>query len=77
MLGAVTKVAARVTSVLASPMAMLTPLMDTTRARTELGWRETRRGDEAFAEVMHGIGDGAGDRTVPLHPRHEPVAAAR
>jgi nucleoside-diphosphate-sugar epimerase len=59
-------------------MAMSTPLMDTTRARTELGWRETRRGDEAFAEVMHGMGDGAGDRTVPLHPRHDrPVGATR
>jgi nucleoside-diphosphate-sugar epimerase len=45
------------------------PLMDTTRARTELGWTPTRGADEAFLELFDGLRDGAGHPTPPLDPR--------
>jgi nucleoside-diphosphate-sugar epimerase len=50
-------------------MALETPLMDTTRARTELGWRSTMSSVDALVELLDGIGDGAGDDTQPLAPR--------
>ncbi|HEX5495679.1 MAG TPA: NAD-dependent epimerase/dehydratase family protein [Mycobacteriales bacterium] len=45
------------------------PLMDTTRARKELGWSPTRTATEAFAEFLRGLREGAGGPTPPLH-RH-------
>lgn len=50
-------------------MATRTPLMDTTRAREVLGWSPQRSSLEAVRELLDGIGDGAGDDTVPLAPR--------
>jgi nucleoside-diphosphate-sugar epimerase len=50
-------------------MALGTPLMSTTRARTELGWAETRTATDALAEVFGGLGDGAGGPTPHLRPR--------
>lgn len=44
------------------------PLMDTTRARTELGWSPRYSATEALAEFLTGLRDGIGMRTVPLHP---------
>jgi UDP-glucose 4-epimerase len=48
-------------------MALGVPLMDTTRAREELGWRESRTGGEALLELIDGMHDGAGYPTAPLH----------
>lgn len=44
------------------------PLMDTTRARTVLGWTPQRSATEALAEVLEGMADGAGAPTPPLAP---------
>lgn len=50
-------------------MATQTPLMDSSRARAELGWSPERSSIDAVCELLDGIGDGAGDDTVPLQPR--------
>lgn len=42
------------------------PLMDTTRARTELGWSPQRTGLDAIAEFLEGLREGAGLPTPPL-----------
>lgn len=42
------------------------PLLDTTRARTELGWTPRISAADALTEVLHGFGDGAGGDTPPL-----------
>ncbi|MGW1543853.1 SDR family oxidoreductase [Streptomyces sp. NPDC002309] len=45
------------------------PLMDCTRARTELGWRPTRTAPEVIEEFLHGLQQGAGASTVPMRGR--------
>jgi hypothetical protein len=45
------------------------PTMDTSRARDRLGWTDRVTATDAVRELLDGIGDGAGGRTVPLHPR--------
>jgi nucleoside-diphosphate-sugar epimerase len=50
-------------------LALGVPLMDTSRARTELGWTPARGADEAFLELFDGLHDGAGHPTPPLDPR--------
>jgi len=47
-------------------MARAVPVMDTTRARRELGWAPTRGADEALLELLDGIRDGADFPTPPL-----------
>ena len=47
-------------------MARAVPVMDTTRARRELGWTPTRGADEALLELIEGIRDGADFPTPPL-----------
>jgi len=47
-------------------MARAVPLMDTTRARTELGWEPKRGSDEALVELLDGIRDNADFATPPL-----------
>lgn len=42
------------------------PVMDTTRATTELGWQPTVSAVEAVAEVIKGMRQGAGGATPPL-----------
>jgi UDP-glucose 4-epimerase len=49
-------------------MALAVPLMDTSRARAELGWSETRSSLEALAELLDGLREGAGLETPPLEP---------
>lgn len=44
------------------------PLMDTSRARDELGWEPQHRADQALAEVITGMREGAGMPTPPLAP---------
>ena len=54
----------------ASPMlvdlALSLPVMDTSRARSELGWRPSRASTEAIAEFISGLRAGAGAATPPL-----------
>ncbi len=49
-------------------MALGLPLMDTTRAREELGWMPERSAADAIRDVLHGISEGAGMETPPLSP---------
>jgi UDP-glucose 4-epimerase len=44
------------------------PIMDTTRARTELGWRPQHSSLAAVSEFLAGLRDGAGMDTAPLAP---------
>jgi UDP-glucose 4-epimerase len=44
------------------------PLIDTTRARTELGWTPRFSGLEALREAIEGMRAGAGIQTAPLAP---------
>lgn len=50
-------------------LAFGVPLLDSRRAREELGWTPRYSGTEALLEVMDGIRDGAGIETPPLSPR--------
>jgi nucleoside-diphosphate-sugar epimerase len=50
-------------------MARAVPLMDTTRARSELGWAPTCGADEALIELLDGIHDSANLATPPLARR--------
>ncbi|CAM5415212.1 SDR family oxidoreductase [Streptomyces griseomycini] len=45
------------------------PLMDCTRARTELGWRPTRTATEVVEEFLQGMRQGAGAPTEPMRGR--------
>jgi UDP-glucose 4-epimerase len=47
-------------------MAWETPLLDTSRARSELGWTPRTRSLEALAEIIRGIRDGSGGATRRL-----------
>jgi UDP-glucose 4-epimerase len=47
-------------------MALSVPIMDTTRAHTELGWTPTRRSTEALTELLDGLRLGDGGPTPPL-----------
>jgi UDP-glucose 4-epimerase len=49
-------------------MALAVPLLDTTRARTELGWTPRRTAGEALLELLEGMREGAGTATPPLDP---------
>src|SRR5947208_969894 len=49
-------------------MALAVPLLDTTRAREELGWRPRRSAGDALLELLGGIRDSAGVDTPPLSP---------
>ena len=49
-------------------MALAVPVMDTTRARTELGWEPKRSGEEALLDVIEGMKAGAGAPTPVLEP---------
>jgi UDP-glucose 4-epimerase len=42
------------------------PVMDTTRARTELGWEPHHSAADALLELLDGLGQGAGGPTPPL-----------
>jgi nucleoside-diphosphate-sugar epimerase len=63
-------------------MALAVPLMDSRRAREELGWMPTRSSGDALLELLAGIREGAGLDTPPLSPgaggrfRHRELATA-
>ena len=45
------------------------PLMDCTRAHTELGWHPEHTATEVLEEFLHGLQQGAGAKTEPLRGR--------
>jgi UDP-glucose 4-epimerase len=50
-------------------MALNIPIMDTTRAREELGWIPQRSAGDALLDVLKGLREGAGLDTPPLSPK--------
>src|SRR3954469_14414300 len=50
-------------------LALGVPLMDTTRAREELGWTPAHGADDALLDLVGGLAAGAGLETPPLSPR--------
>lgn len=58
-------------------LALGVPLLDPSRARTELGWSPHRGADEAFLELLEGMREGAGIDTPPLSPHSGGPARAR
>ncbi|HEX2090250.1 MAG TPA: NAD-dependent epimerase/dehydratase family protein [Actinomycetota bacterium] len=49
-------------------LALSLPVMDSTRAREELGWQATKTSLEAIGELFEGLRAGAGMETPPLRP---------
>jgi len=49
-------------------MALAVPIMDTTRAREELGWEPAHTSAEALIELIEGMNEGEGAATPPLDP---------
>lgn len=49
-------------------LALSVPVMDTSRARRQLGWAPTRGADEALHELLDGMRRGRGAQTPPLDP---------
>jgi UDP-glucose 4-epimerase len=49
-------------------LGLALPIMDTTRARTELQWQPRYDAEEAFMELFEGMREGAGTATPPLDP---------
>ena len=49
-------------------MALAVPIMDTTRARRELGWTPERTSGEALLDLLEGMRERAGMDTPPLAP---------
>jgi UDP-glucose 4-epimerase len=45
------------------------PIMDTTRARTELGWTPQYSADKALLDLLEGLRTGSGLDTPPLSPK--------
>jgi UDP-glucose 4-epimerase len=58
-------------------MGLGVPLLDTTRAREELGWQPQRSGEDAISELLAGMREGAGLATPPLSPRTSGPARVR
>jgi len=49
-------------------LALQTPVMDTTRARTELGWQPTHTSRDALLDLLKGMREGEGIDTPSLEP---------
>src|SRR5215213_6991843 len=58
-------------------MALQCPVMDTSRARSELGWTPKHDALEAITEVLDGIADTEGFATPPLDPATSGLGRAR
>ncbi|HWB71997.1 MAG TPA: SDR family oxidoreductase [Egibacteraceae bacterium] len=58
-------------------LALSLPVMDTTRARTELGWEPAHSSLEAIQEFLEGLQEGAGMDTPPLQPKAGGAARER
>ena len=50
-------------------MAMAVPVMDSTRARTELDWRPRHTAADALRSLLRGMVEGRGAGSIPLRPR--------
>ena len=50
-------------------LALQTPLLDTKRARTDLGWEPRYTSKQALLDLMTGIRTNYGVATPPLHPK--------
>ncbi len=50
-------------------LALQTPLLDSTRAREELGWEARRSSEDAVGDLLTGLGEDAGLETPPLARR--------
>jgi UDP-glucose 4-epimerase len=57
-------------------LAFAVPLLDTTRARTELGWAPRVAADEALAQVVAGMADSANTASPALRRRSVPAELA-
>jgi hypothetical protein len=55
-------------------MALQTPIMDSSRARDELGWSSRVSATDALRELFESFADHAGGTTPPLAP--SPLGAA-
>ena len=55
-------------------LAFTVPLLDTTRARSELGWAPTMTADAVIEEVIDGMRVAAAGDTPVLRPRRVPQA---
>ena len=51
-------------------LALAVPMLDTARARSELGWEPRRTGPEVLREWSTGVHEAAGLGTPPLQPGH-------
>jgi nucleoside-diphosphate-sugar epimerase len=58
-------------------MGLGVPLLDTTRAREELGWEPKRTSGEALLDLIEGMREGAGTPTPPLDPATSGPARVR
>jgi len=58
-------------------MGLGVPLLDTTRAREELGWEPQKSGEDAISDLLAGMRAGAGLPTPPLSPRTSGRARVR
>jgi nucleoside-diphosphate-sugar epimerase len=58
-------------------LALSVPLLDTTRARRELGWRPTVEAGVALRELLEALADGASAPTPPLRPEPPPSPGAQ
>jgi nucleoside-diphosphate-sugar epimerase len=50
-------------------LAVGTPVLDSSKARDELGWKPEHTAIEALEELLEGLREGAGGPTPPLAPR--------
>jgi hypothetical protein len=50
-------------------MGLQVPLLNTRRAREQLGWTPARSATEALQELLEGMREPAGLATPPLEPR--------
>jgi len=58
-------------------LGLAVPLMNTARARADLGWEPRYAAGEAVLELLSGIAEGAGAATPPLDPRTSGPLRAR
>jgi UDP-glucose 4-epimerase len=58
-------------------LGLSVPLLEATRACTELGWVPSESASDALLDLIQGLQEGAGDETPPLSPRTSGPARAR
>jgi nucleoside-diphosphate-sugar epimerase len=58
-------------------LATAAPLLDATRAATELGWTPRRDSRAALRDLLSGMATGAGTVSAPMRPADRPLARLR